>query len=149
MDHNSQTFHTRIIEAIQAGEVVCLIFPRIGKTLIVDMRHTLEIPPSIMIDDMVSRPTERVERLEQMRPTMPTPEEVRLAPWVGSISSLMESGIADALLVRCADTGDVSVVEQCRGAIERLARIERKHIRALIRGEQSQTLWERNSDTGE
>lgn len=149
MDHNSQTFHTRIIEAIQAGEVVCLIFPRIGKTLIVDMRHTLEIPPSIMVDDTVSRPTERVERLEVMRPTMPAPEELRIAPWVGSISSLKEAGIADALLERCADTGDVAVVEQCRAAIDRLERLEGNHIRALIRGNQSRTLWERDSTIGE
>lgn len=146
MEHFSRLFHTRIIEAIRSGEVISLFFPRIGKSLVLDLRHTLEIPPSVMIDDMVSKPVERVERLEELRPTLPTPEEIRIAPWMGSVATLWDTGVADALLERCSETGDSSVVEHCRTALERLERLERQHIRAIVRGEESRTIWQRKPD---
>lgn len=147
MDHHSQLFHNRIIEAIRTGEVICLFFPRFGKTLIMDMRHTLEIPPGVIIDDMVSRPAERIGRLEELRPTMPPPEELRIAAWVGSVSSLEDAGIAPALLERCADTGDVGAVERCRAALDSLERLERQHLRAVLRGEMSETIWQREDES--
>lgn len=146
MEHFSRLFHTRIIEAIRSGEVISLFFPRIGKSLILDLRHTIEIPPSVIIDDMVSRPAERIERLEELRPTMPPPEEMRIAPWMGSVATLWETGVADALLERCSETGDSQVVENCRQALERLERLERQHLRALVRGEMSRTIWQRRSN---
>lgn len=147
MDWEVSDFHNEIIEAIQTGEVVCLFFPRIGKTLVLDLRHTLEIPPSVMIDDMVTRPRERLERLEELRPTMPPPDELRIAPWIGSVASLEDAGITSAMLERCAETGDVSAVERCRRAIRTLSNIERQQLRAIVRGEMSRTIWERERGT--
>ena len=146
MDNDARDFHNRIIEAIQSGEVVCLFFPRFGKTLVLDMRHTLEIPPTVVVDDMVQQPAERIERLQRQRPTMPLPEELRIAPWFGSVAGLADTGVARALLERCADTGDVDVVEQCRAALQTLDRLERRHLKALVRGEASRTLWQRAPD---
>ena len=143
MDSNLSGFHNQIIEAIQTGEVVCLFFPRIGKTLVLDLRHTIEIPPSVIIDNMVTRPHERLERLEKLRPTLPPPEELRIAPWVGSVASLEDAGITSAILERCAETGNVTTVERCRRAIQTLTNIERDHLRAIVRGEMSRTIWER------
>jgi len=143
VESQASDFHNQIIEAIQTGEVVCLFFPRIGKTLVLDLRHTIEIPPSVIIDNMVTRPRERLERLEKLRPTMPPPEELRIAPWVGSVASLEDAGIASAMLERCAETGNVNTVERCRKAIQTLTNIERDHLRAIVRGEMSRTIWER------
>lgn len=143
MESNPREFHNQIIEAIQTGEVVCLFFPRIGKTLVLDMRHTLEIPPGVIVDDMVARPLDRLERLEELRPTLPPPDELRIAPWVGSVASLEDAGITSAILERCAETGDVETVERCRQAIRTLTRLEREHMRAIIRGEMSRTIWQR------
>lgn len=144
MDSDSRGFHNQIIEAIQTGEVVCLFFPRIGKTLVLDMRHTIETPPGVIIDNMVTRPRERLERLERMRPTLPPPEELRIAPWTGSVASLEDAGIAGAILERCAETGDVATVERCREAFRTLSRIERNHLRAIVRGEMSRAIWQRD-----
>jgi len=143
VESNPREFHNQIIEAIQTGEVVCLFFPRIGKTLVLDMRHTLEIPPGVIVDDMVARPLDRLERLEELRPTLPPPDELRIAPWVGSVASLEDAGITSAILERCAETGDVETVERCRQAIRTLTRLEREHMRAIIRGEMSRTIWQR------
>ena len=143
MDWDTTEFHNQIIEAIQTGEVVCLFFPRIGKTLVLDLRHTIEIPPGVIIDDMVTRPRDRLERLEKLRPTLPPPEELRIAPWVGSVASLEDTGVASAMLERCAETGDVTTVERCRKAIKTLTKIERDQLRAIVRGEMSRAIWER------
>lgn len=143
MESDTSEFHNQIIEAIQTGEVVCLFFPRIGKTLVLDMRHTLEIPPGVIVDNMVTQPLERLARLEQLRPTLPPPEELRIAPWVGSVASLEDAGITSAILERCAETGDVATVERCRQAIRTLSRLEREHLRAIVRGEMSRTIWQR------
>ena len=77
---------------------------------------------------------------------MPLPEELRIAPWFGSVAGLADTGVARALLERCADTGDVDVVEQCRAALQTLDRLERRHLKALVRGEASRTLWQRAPD---
>jgi hypothetical protein len=143
VDSNTSEFHNQIIEAIQTGEVVCLFFPRIGKTLVLDMRHTIEIPPSVIVDRMVTRPLERLERLEKLRPTLPPPDELRIAPWIGSVASMEDAGITSAILERCAETGDVATVERCRQAIRTLSRLEREHLRAIVRGDMSRTVWQR------
>jgi hypothetical protein len=120
-----------------------LFFPRIGKTLVLDMRHTIEIPPSVIVDRMVTRPLERLERLEKLRPTLPPPDELRIAPWIGSVASMEDAGITSAILERCAETGDVATVERCRQAIRTLSRLEREHLRAIVRGDMSRTVWQR------
>ena len=96
MDNHSQLFHNRIIEAIRSGEVICLFFPRFGKTLVLDMRQTLEIPPLVAVDDMVQQPAERIERLQAQRPMLELPDELRIAPWFGSMAGLAETGITSA-----------------------------------------------------
>lgn len=140
---DANAFHNQIIEAIRSGEVVCLFFPRIGKTLVLDMRHTIEVPPDVIIDEMVSRPSERLERLAELRPMMPPPDEISIAPWSGSVATLRESGVADAILERCAATGDDSAVQRCRQVFERLQRLERRHLRAIVEGRMARTIWER------
>jgi hypothetical protein len=143
MDNPYQLFHTRIIEAIQSAEVMSLIFPRFGKTLVLDLRHSVEIPAWIAVDDIVGSPEERLSRFEKMRPLLPQPDELRIAAWIGSVGSLNEAGIVDAMLERCSETGEVAVVEQCREAIEVLDRYERRHLQAVIRGSLSRTIWQR------
>lgn len=145
MDNPHKLFHTRIIEAIQSAEVMSLIFPRFGKVLLLDLRHTIEIPPWIEVDDMVSSAETRLVRLEQKRPLLPLPEELRIAAWIGSVETLREAGVADAMLERCSETGDVGVVEQCREAIQVLDTYERRHLRAVMRGTMSRTIWQREA----
>jgi hypothetical protein len=143
MDNPHQLFHTRIIEAIQSAEVMSLIFPRFGKVLLMDLRHTLEIPPWIEVDDMAPSAEERLVRLEQKRPLLPLPDELRIAAWIGSVEAFQDAGIADAMLERCSETGDVGIVERCREAIQVLDTFERQHLKAVMTGAMSRTIWQR------
>jgi hypothetical protein len=143
MDNIFDTYHERIIEAIREGDVVCIFFPRLGKTLILDLRQSIEAPPAIMIDNMVSNARERLESLQRMRPEFPMPDEVRLAPWVGFIRSLRDTGVYDAMIERCEQTGNSEVVQECRDAFVELERTERRLVRAIIRGDTTRTIWQR------
>lgn len=144
MDNNPyQLFHTRVIEAIQSAEVMSLIFPRFGKVLVLDLRHTIEIPPWVEVDDVVGNPEERLNRLEKRRPLLPLPDELRIAAWVGSVDSLHASGVADAMLERCSETGEVAIVSECRDAIRELESYERQHLHAVMNGTLSRTIWQR------
>jgi hypothetical protein len=143
MDNVFDTYHERIIEAIRGGDVVCIFFPRLGKTLILDLRSSIETPPAIMIDNMVSNARERLESLQRMRPEFPMPDEVRLAPWVGFVRSMQETGVYAAMIERCEQTGNASVVQDCRDAFQTLERNERQLVRAIIRGDTTRTIWQR------
>jgi hypothetical protein len=143
MDNVFDLFHERIIEAIRTGDVICIFFPRLGKTLIVDLRETDGTPPAIIIDNMVSSAQERLESLQRLRPEFPLPDEVRLAPWMGFVRSLEDTGVADALLERCAQTGHPPLAQTCQDALRKLEQIERSLVRAIIRGDTTRTIWQR------
>lgn len=145
MDNGFELFDERIIAAIRTGDVICMFFPRLGKTLILDLRHTLEVGPAVILDDMVSGPEERLRSLERLRPDMPLPDELRLAPWFGFARSLPETSVFAAMLERCDASGDLSLAERCRAAIADLANLELRYIRAIVRGEMSRTIWQRAS----
>lgn len=145
MDNAFDIFDDRIIAAIRTGDVICLFFPRLGKTLILDLRQTITVGPAVIVDNMVSGPEERLRSLERLRPELPLPDELRLAPWFGFVRSLPESGVYAALIERCEATGDRSLVQRCREAIQALADLEARYIRAIVRGEMSRTIWQRVS----
>ena len=144
MDNGFELFHERIIEAIRTGEVVCLFFPRLGRTLILDLRYTDVTPPAVFVEHMVASPQDRLESIRELRPEFPLPEELRLAPWFGFARSLRETGVYDALIERCVQTGHHELVEECGLAIRSLERMERQFMRAIVRGEMSKTLWQRS-----
>lgn len=143
MDNAFELYHDRIIEAIEQGEVVCLFFPRLGKTLILDPRHTDDVPPAIFVENMVRSARERLDSLRRLRPEFPLPEEMRLVPWFGFVGSLDDAGVTKALLRRCHEAGDLRMARACTAALRELRKIEHAFMRSIIRGESSRTLWER------
>jgi hypothetical protein len=143
MDNAFELFHDRIIEAIRTGEVVCLFFPRLAKTLILDLRSTDETPPAVILDNMVATPKDRLESLQRLRPQFPLPDEVRLAPWFGFVGSLRDTGVYAALIERCDETGHAMLASDCKAAVRTLQQVEKDLLRAMVRGEMSRTLWQR------
>jgi hypothetical protein len=143
MDNVFDIFHDRIIAAIRTGEVICLFFPRLGKTIIVDLRHSDVEPPAVFVEAMVGSPEERLKSLERLRPEWPLPEEVRLAPWFGFVRTLQESEICAVLLERCGAAGGAEFVERCRAALEEMRAFEARYVRGVMRGELSRVIWQR------
>lgn len=143
MDNVFDIFHDRIIAAIRTGDVICLFFPRLGKTLIVDLRQSVDVRPAVFVENMVGSPEARLKSLERLRPELPLPDDMRLAPWFGFVRTLRETQILDTLLARCDETGDETLAERCREAFQALGELETRFVRAIVRGDMSQTLWQR------
>ncbi|HKG26087.1 MAG TPA: hypothetical protein VKB09_10595 [Thermomicrobiales bacterium] len=147
MDPATDEFHERFLGAVRTAEVMSVFFLRVGQSLILDMRRHGDEGPLILLDDMVATPTDRLFSFNRLRPELPLPERLTLAPWPGAVRSLAESGILDAIVERCRLEGGEELVDQVQELYRELQIIERTQLRDLVRGVGMKTLWQR--DTGD
>ena len=126
---------------IQRAEIVCLYFPLLRKTLVVDLRTDVEDPPIVRLMPMANSIEERVRSLRKLRPRFPQPEKVAILPWPKYVDSLVRLGIWDMLVERCASTGDRSSVKSCSDVLDELRSLEQAELAAVITGEQYHTIW--------
>ena len=126
---------------IQRAEIVCLYFPLLRKTLVVDLRTDVEDPPIVRLMPMANSIEERVRSLRKLRPRFPQPEKVAILPWPKYVDSLVRLGIWDMLVERCASTGDRSSVKSCSDILDELRSLEQAEMAAVITGEQYHTIW--------
>src|SRR5262245_27885989 len=101
MDPVTDEFHERFLGAVRTAEVMGVFFLRVGQSLILDMRRHGDEGPLLLLDDMVATPSDRLLSFRRLRPELPLPERLTLAPWPGAIRSLAETGILDAIIERC------------------------------------------------
>jgi hypothetical protein len=147
MDPATDEFHERFVGAVRTAEVLSVFFLRVGQSLILDMRHHGDEGPLVLLDDMVETPSDRLLSFRRLRPELPLPERLTLAPWPGAVTSLAESGILDAILDRCRLEGGEQLVDQIQELYRELRIIERSQLRDLVRGVGMKTLWQRGTST--
>jgi len=145
MDPATDEFHQRFEGALRTAEVMSVFFPRIGQSLILDMRHAGDDGPLLLLDIMVASPNDRLHSFRRLRPELPLPERLILAPWPGAISSFDDSGMLATIIDRCEIEGGEVLVDQVRELYRELQVIERQQIRNMLRGIHSETIWKRSS----
>ncbi|MEA2514203.1 MAG: hypothetical protein QOF33_1948 [Thermomicrobiales bacterium] len=145
MDPATDEFHERFVGAVRTAEVMSVFFLRVGQSLILDMRRHGDEGPVILLDEMVATPSDRLLSFRRLRPELPLPERLTLAPWPGAVRSLAESGILDAVLDRCRLEGGEELVDQVQELYRELKTMERTQLRDLVRGVGMQTLWQRGT----
>ena len=145
MDPATDEFHERFVGAVRTAEVMSIFFLRVGQSLILDMRRHGDEGPLVLLDDMVETPSDRLLSFRRLRPELPLPERLTLAPWPGAVTSLAESGILDAMYERCRLEGGEQLVDQIQELYRELKIIERTQLRDLVRGVGMQTLWQRGT----
>jgi hypothetical protein len=145
MDPATDEFHERFVGAVRTAEVMTVYFLRVGQSLILDMRRHGNEGPLVLLDEMVATPSDRLLSFRRLRPELPLPERLTLAPWPGAVTSLAESGILDAILDRCRLEGGEQLVDQLQELYRELKTIERTQLRDLVRGVGMQTLWQRET----
>lgn len=143
MDPATDEFHERFVAAVRTAEVLSVFFLRVGQSLILDMRHHGDEGPLVLLDEMVETPSDRLLSFRRLRPELPLPERLTLAPWPGAVTSLAESGILDAIFDRCRVEGGEELVDQVQELYRELKTIERTRLRDLVRGVGMKTLWQR------
>ena len=140
-------YREQVVEAIRHAEVISLFFPRLGKSLIVDMRPGGD-GPLVALDDMAETPADRLASFSRLRPGLPPPERLTLAAWHGNVGGLEDGGIVAALLDRCRLEGGASLIERARTLYRRLVSLERGTKRDLVRGGGMRTIWQRPAASG-
>jgi hypothetical protein len=145
MDPATDEFHERFVAALHTAEVMSVFFLRVGQSLILDMRRHGDEGPLILLDEMVETPSDRLLSFRRLRPELPLPERLTLAPWPGAVTSLAESGILDAIFERCRLEGGEELVDQVQELYRELKTIERTQLRDLVRGVGMKTLWQRGT----
>jgi len=131
-----------ILRNIRSAEIVCVYFPLLRKTLVVDTRTDVEDPPVVRLLPMANSIEERFRALRKLRPRFPQPDKVAIIPWPKYVDSLVRLGIWDKLVQRCAATGHAGSVKACKAALEELRALERAELVAVITGDQYHTIWQ-------
>ncbi|MCC6791833.1 MAG: hypothetical protein IT336_09115 [Thermomicrobiales bacterium] len=144
MDRSDAEFHERMTEALRTAEVMSVFFVRVGRSLILDTRRDGFSGPAAMLDDIVSTPQARLHSFRRLRPGLPLPERLTLAPWTRAVRDFAQEGFLDTLLERCEREGGDELREVASAAYRQLEILERKYLRDLVRGVGMQTIWQRS-----
>ncbi|MDP9374179.1 MAG: hypothetical protein M3Q65_17335 [Chloroflexota bacterium] len=143
MDDAYELGSERLIEAIGRLDVLNIFFPRLAHSLILDARHNPAVPPAILVDGMVGSLEARLRSFGRLRPQLPLPEELAVAPWFGSPQALVRTGIYDAIVNRWRMLGHPEGEAEAARALRQLVRLERAAVRDLLAGTSGKTLWQR------
>jgi hypothetical protein len=98
----------------------------------------------VILDGMVESPEARLQSFQRLRPGLPLPAQLTLAPWPGAIRVFAEVGLQEAFIDRCRDEGGDDMAERAKAHFAELRRLEREALRSLVRGDGMHTIWKRD-----
>jgi hypothetical protein len=128
-------------QRISSAEVITVFFPRLGKTLLVDVRIDSDTDPLVQVVQKADGPEDRIRRLQRMRPQFPRPDAVAMIVWSHQLSSLERCGVIEQIRDRLVLTDRLNVVTQLDESLKMIAELERAEIVKAITGDQYHTLW--------
>ena len=144
MEHSEEEFNARMLDALRTADVMSVFFVRVGRSLILDLRREGDVGPAAILDDIVSTPEARLQSFRRLRPELPLPERLTLAPWTSAVRDFSRHGLLAALLDRCRLEGGEDLQASAAKAFRQLERLEQKYLRDLVRGVGMTTIWQRS-----
>lgn len=131
--------------ALADAMVMSIFFMRVGSSLILDLRSAEGISPAVLVDGMTPSPRERLLSFRHLRPQLPIPDEITLAPWAERVGDFEREGVLARLLERCDEVGGGELIAMARTAYLKMLAEERKILRDIVTGAGMETIWERPS----
>lgn len=131
--------------ALADAMVMSIFFMRIGSSLILDFRTAEGVNPVVLVDGMTPTPRDRLLSFRRLRPQLPIPVEITLAPWAERVREFEQQGVLERLLQRCDEIGGAELMTLARGGYLKLLSEERKIVRDMVSGVGMETIWERPS----
>jgi hypothetical protein len=147
MESRDDQLHEQVRAALRSADVFSIFFVRIGQSMIVDTRTDGAIGPAVMLDQIVASPRDRLESMRKLRPGMPLPERMTLAPWTATVRDFETSGMLESLLERCRFAGGEQLSDDALKSYHRLVKMERRFLRDLVRGVGMKTIWSRGNSS--
>ena len=130
-----------VMQNVCDAEIVCLYFPPLERTLLIDTRTAPGVDPFVGIVPIARSSAERVRSLAVLRPGLPQPQSITMIPWVRRVRSLVSCGVWTQVLARVEDVG------AAQSAFDTLYALEMSHIRDAILGREYETIWARSDVT--
>ena len=134
-----------IVGHIDGAPTLSFFFPRLRRSLILDMRQGPEHGPFIRVLPMARGLHERLRSLKRARPHLPKATEIVAIPWPIYVENMVRSGVWARVIKRIEATGSTDAVAAAESALTELRAIESQELTALIRGGQYETIWARES----
>ncbi|CAN5713256.1 hypothetical protein BH23CHL5_BH23CHL5_20970 [soil metagenome] len=145
MERDFDEYAKRLTEAIHAADVVSVFFFQVETSFILDFRLDAQSAPLALLEPMMETPYQRLASFGRIRPTLELPENLTLAPWPGRVGMFESSGVLQAVLTRCHETGHLGLAAEASRCFWQLLAIERQQTKELIRGVGMESIWERGS----
>ena len=123
-----------------------IFLPNIQHSVLGDTRSNHTDGPSIMLTPMARSPRERVKSMEKLRPGFPEVKNMILIPWLRYIFSLEESGIWELLIERLDQSTHLNSNIAANTILDELKNLEYLELLDVIKGDQYQTIWPKESD---
>ncbi len=145
MDNDFGVDIAEALKGIKTAEVVCILFPLLARSLVVDTRYDQREGPFVQVMTPAGSLEERVKVLRQVRPHFPEPKKVTIFPWPGYVQGLCRVGIWDRLVQRFIDAAQPEAVKALEVVFNELETLERQELVRAIRGEHYRALWQRGA----
>ncbi len=142
MDEEDQ-FLSQALSGISESEVITIFFPLWRRALVVDTRHDEGTGFLVRVMPQVSSMEERLLSIERLRPRLGKVRSILGIPWMKSVKTLREQGVANRLIERLADAGvpvEPAIIS-VNDAIEQLWQLERLAYIEMVRGQGYETIW--------
>ena len=134
-----------IVGHIDSAPTLSFFFPRLRRSLVVDMRQGPEDGPFIRVLPMAHGLHERLRSIKRARPHLPKATEIVAIPWPIYVENMVRSGVWARVIQRIETTGSVDAVSAAEAALTELRALESQELTALIKGGQYETIWARES----
>jgi hypothetical protein len=145
MDSHYEVDVTRLNHIINSYDVLMIRFDLIEKRLLIDLRSHHLAGPMVAVVDGARSLEERMRLIQDLRPDFPPPSGVRILRWPRYIRSLKTLGVWSQLLHRCRTAGYDLIDDELETVYDQLLAEERETMKAVIRGEGYNTVWQRSA----
>ena len=134
-----------IVGHIDNAPTLSFFFPRLRRSLVVDMRQGPEDGPFIRVLPMARGLHERLRSIKRARPHLPKATEIVAIPWPIYVENMVRSGVWARVIQRIETTGSTEAIAAAESALTELRALESQELTALIKGGQYETIWARES----
>ena len=131
-----------VFKYIKNSDVITVFFPKLGRSLVMDLRTTSDLGPMIKIMPMTNSISERIETLKNLRPTFPKAKEIVVVPWVGYVQVLKSSGLWNHLLDEIVKLKNQTAINDAIKAYKELVFIQEEDLHEMLFGDKYETIWE-------
>ena len=109
-----------IVGHIDNAPTLSFFFPRLRRSLVVDMRQGPEDGPFIRVLPMARGLHERLRSIKRARPHLPKATEIVAIPWPIYVENMVRSGVWARVIQRIETTGSTEAIAAAESALTEL-----------------------------